>query len=64
MKIWTEKELPEKLDDVLDDAEAEGPQLIKYYDKTVILVTKEDYEAHLAGKSFKLDDLLAAIPQR
>jgi len=29
----------------------------------MIMVTKEDYEDHLAGKTFKVDDFLAAIPQ-
>jgi hypothetical protein len=55
--------LPEKLDDMLDNVEANGPQLIRYGDKTAILATKENFEDHLAGKSFEVDDFLAAIPQ-
>ncbi len=63
MKVWTDKELPEKFDDALDAAEAHGPQLIRYDGKTVILATKEDFEDHLEGKSVKMDSFLAAIPQ-
>lgn len=63
MRVWTFEEAQEHFDAMLDSAEAEGPQLIRYGDKTAILVTKEDYEDHLAGKSFKVDDFLAAIPQ-
>ncbi len=63
MRVWTFGEAQERLDDVLDAAEADGPQLIGYGDKTMIVVTEEDFEDHLAGKRFKVDDVLAAIPK-
>jgi hypothetical protein len=63
MRVWTVEEMPEMFDDLLDAAEAGGPQLIEYGGKPVIMVTKEDYEDHLAGKTFKVDEFLAAIPQ-
>jgi hypothetical protein len=61
MRVWTFEEAQEQLDDVLDAAETDGPQLIQYGNKAMILATKEDFEDHLAGKSFKVDEFLTAI---
>ncbi len=61
MKVWTAEEIPERFDDMLDAAERDGPQIIGYGDKTMILLTKEDYQAHLAGKTFPVDEYLLAL---
>lgn len=61
MRVWTVEEVPERFDDMLDAAEKDGPQIIGYGDKTMILVTKEDYEAHLAGKTFQVDEFLSTL---
>jgi hypothetical protein len=53
MRVWTVEEMPEKFDDLLDAAEWSGPQLIVYGGKPMIMVTKEDYEDHLAGKTLR-----------
>ena len=44
MRVWTVEEMPEQFDAMLDAAEADGPQLILYGDKTAIVATREDYE--------------------
>ncbi len=63
MRVWTVEEMPEQFDAMLDAAEADGPQLIQYGEKTMILTTREDYDDHLAGKNFKVDEFLAATSQ-
>jgi hypothetical protein len=60
MRVWTFEEAQEQFDAMLDAAEADGPQLIQYGDKTMILTTREDYENRLAGRNFKVDEFLAA----
>jgi hypothetical protein len=61
MRIWMIDEMSEKFDHMFDAAEKDGPQVVRYGDKTAIVATKEDYEDHLAGKSFNVDDILTPI---
>lgn len=62
MHTWQLQEAKNKLSKVIDDALAQGPQIITRHGKQVVIVLAYDDYRHLMGRDESLYDFLRKSP--